>query len=374
MTGLADLFEAEPRVAESATPSDPDAASRKLDRLVGMRREANPPVRVNIDTLGLIAMVDAAERDAAPIALSAGKASQGSRRRRSGRRVDWINVGAAAVAAVVVVATAGFAGVQAANASPAAVAVQALEEDQAALASAERGLAAGIERASTTVSDGLADAASTRESIVDIDETMLDAEARTTVLAAIDDYSEALEDIDIPALPEPHALGSVDEESLDAVASAIDEVRERSAVLDEMSAEVRELRSRADGAGTRYLQALTAFAESFPGRADAEIEANPNALQEFRDAVASAGDTVETAPLNDDAGRTALAEYEDAVRALRDDDERARIAVENAQQAERDAIQQEIDNQAPQEPVEEEPEPTDPDETEPTDPDEPDQP
>lgn len=331
MSTLAALFGTDQRVTRADLDAERTDTARGLEEVVGPRRQEAPPTRVHADTSRLVALVDAAERDSGrPVFVPA--VAKGSRRRRP-RRIDWINLSAAVLAGVVVVGTIGFAGVQAAGASPASVASQALEEDRAALASAEQGMNAAVERFTTEVNTGEAQAAAARGAILALDETMIDTAARTTVVAAADAYIASLQGIVLPALPEPYTATDVDEESLTEVAAALDEVRERSAAVDDAVTEIRALRTSVEQSGTVYLQALSAFASTFPARAAIEVEEYPVADQEFRDAVTAAAATLATAPLNEASGQQALTAYQDAVQALRDDDLRARIAEEERRQA-----------------------------------------
>lgn len=332
MSTLAGLFANDERARRADVDAGGDDAVRTLDHVVGPRRQTTPPTRVNVDTTRLVALVDAAERDTSPAAFAPSAATSKGRRRP--RRIDWINVSAAVLATVVVVGTVGFAGVQAAGASPAAVASQALDEDRAALASAEQGMNAALERFTTEVTTGETQAAAARSAILGLDETVVDAAARSTVVAAADSYIASLGGVVLPALPEPYTATEVDEESLTAVAAALDEVRERSAEVDDAVTEIRALRTTVEQRGTVYLQALTTFAATFTARAAIEVDENPVADQEFRDAVIAAAATLATAPLNEASGQQALTAYQDAVLALRDDDLRARIAEEEQREAE----------------------------------------
>ena len=309
-----------------------DDAVRTLDHVVGPRRQTTPPTRVNADTTRLVALVDAAERTGTTAAFSPSAASAKGRRRV--RRVDWISVSAAVVAAVVVGGTAVFAGVQAAASSPAAVASQALDEDRAALASAEQGMNAALERLSADVATAETAATATRAAIVGLDETAVDPGARSTLVTAVDAHLTSLADVSLPATPEPYVATEVDEESLSAVAAALDEVRERSAEIDETVTEVRRLDAVVVENDAAYLEALRTFAATFTARAATEVEENPAADQEFRDAVTTAAAAVAAAPLNDASGQQALIAYQDAVFALRDDDLRVRLEEEQRREFE----------------------------------------
>ncbi|WP_091230744.1 hypothetical protein [Microbacterium sp. 3J1] len=333
MTTLEALFAHDQRTARVDDGIRRDDGSA-LAEVVGPRRQATPPTRVNTDTTRLVALVDAAERDASPVLSGAPGAPTKGRRRI--RRIDWINVSAAVLALVVVVGTIGFAGVRAASASPATVASEALAADRAALASAERGMNAALERLNTLIADGKAQATAARTAIAGLDETVVDSAARSAAVAAADAYLASLDGVVLPPLPEPYAAASVDEESLSAVAAALDEVRERSAEVDDAVVEIRNLRTSVEQSSTGYLQALSAFASTFPARAAVEVDVNSSAEQEFRDAVTTAAASLAGAPLNEAGGQQALIAYQDAVLALREDEERALIEAEERAAIEND--------------------------------------
>jgi len=283
-----------------------------------------------------------------------------ARKSRGYRRIDWLNVGAAAIAIVVAVGAATFTGVQMASASPTAGAVQILTSDEAALAGAEQGVVASIERLDETIQKGIADAAALRKTLVSLRETdeqpaTADRDSLNAAVAAVDAYEKALSEITLPLAPEPYVRGDVDKNSLQSVGDAIDRVQESSESVDAVAEDVRVVQTDVDGLATNFTAALAKFASSFAAHAQTEIENYPVAEQGFRDAVTAAAVAVGSAQLTSPAGQSSLATYRDAVIALHDDDYRARVEEEAARD------NQQNNNWTP--PATEEP--TDPGSTEP---------
>ncbi|PRA81992.1 hypothetical protein [Microbacterium sp. MYb66] len=352
--------------ARSSRPGPEEAQGREehdLEQVVGARRSAAPSTRVHADTARLLALVDAAEKAPGPAPLAAGEAGRATPR-RGARRIDWISVSAATLAVTVVLGTLGFAGVQMANASPAATAAQALEEDEAALASAERGMTAAVDRLSAEIASGASQSTTTRSVIQGLEESIAEPDAQAAALAAVDAYAAALAGVVLPEVPQAFAPADVDEDSLTEVAAALDEVRERSAAVDDAVIEIRALRAAVDQNATTYRQALDVFAATFAARAALEVEENSSAGQELRDAVTAAAAALTTVPLDEAAGHQALAAYQEAVLALRREGERARIEAEAQAERARNAggrggqgAEENVDGST-----------TPPDETTPTDP------
>ncbi|CAH0220824.1 hypothetical protein [Microbacterium sp. Bi121] len=339
----------------------------KLDTLVGPRRRAEPVVHDGRDVVRLKALVNSAAVNSSPTLTSPRFVKNAKARKSRGyRRIDWLNVGAAAIAIVVAVGTATFTGVQMASASPTAGAVQILTSDEAALAGAEQGVMASIERLDETIQKGITEAAALRKTLVSLQETdeqpgTADSDSLNAAIAAVDVYEKSLSEIVLPAAPKPYVRGDVDKNSLQSVGDAIDRVQESSEVVDSGAEEVRTARASVDGLGTTFTTALATFASSFAAHAQAEVENYPVAEQEFRDAVAAAAAVVGSAQLNTSAGQNALAAYRDAVIALHDDDYRARVEEEAARDNQQNnnwtppATEEPVDPGATEPPVEQPP-------------------
>lgn len=312
----------------------PDAA--KLEALVGAPRRADVPLDEGRDAVRLVAMVEAAAVHSSPTLVSGGFLKSAKQNKARGyRRVDWLNVGAAAIAIVVAAGAATFTGVQMASASPAEGAVQILTTDEAALASAEQAAAASKARLEETIQAGAEDATALRTAVGVLAETeeqpaTADPAALASVIQAVDGYTAALGEVALPEIPATYERGDVDTGSLQSVGDAIDRVQEASVEVDAVAEQLRTLRASVDALTATFTTQLATFATSFAGHAQAEAEAYPVAEQEFRDAVSAAAATIAATPLNSPAGAAALTAYRDAVIALHDDDYRARVEEEEA--------------------------------------------
>lgn len=338
MSTLDDLFAGDRRTPSAARDHGATAFSAKLEHLVGEPRRESPSVHGDAETLRLREMVAAPLVAGAADGGSLPRASTAPLRRGRGRRlrIDPVNAIAAALAVAAVVGAAGFAGIKGASASPAETAAEALREDKAALASAEQGLEAAAGRLDAQTSSENEMAAATRAALVELDGTIVDPVARDAAVAAADAYIGALRTLEPPALPQPSPPSPVDTGSLPEVAAAIDDLRARAGLVDEALTQVRLLRATAESHRSPFIQALRSFAVGFTDRAESEVRANPAAALEFRDAVTAAGVRVSTAPLHEPDGQEALIAYEEAVWALRADDRRERLEVEQAQRGQRD--------------------------------------
>ncbi len=240
---------------------------------------------------------------------------------------------------------------KAASTSPAETAAEALTEDRAALDSAMQGLQAAAGRLNAQTSAESEAAAAARSMLVELDVTVVDPVARDAAVAAADTYIGALRTLVTPALPQLKPPSPVDTGSLPDVAAAIDDVRAQAQLVDERLTQVRLLRATAESHRPPFIQALSSFAAGFSDRAEREVRANPAATAQFRDAVTAAAARVATAALNEPDGQAALLAYQEAVRALRADDRRERLEVEQAQrgQADQSAEEQGGDPTAPPE-------------------------
>jgi len=310
--------------------------TEKLEALIGPPRRAEEPLGAGRDAVRLVSMVESAAVTSSPSLVSPGFLKNAKQKKvRGHRRIDWLNVGAAAIAIVVAVGAAAFTGVQMASATPAAGAVQILETDEETLAGAEQAVAASKARLEETIATGLADAAAVRKAVAVLAESeeqprTADAEALAKILRSVDAYKKGLSAITVPEAPTAYERGAVDTGSLQSVGDAIDKVQESSDAVDVAAEELRTARAKADELGAAFTKRLAAFAASFRADAQAEVEAFPVAGQEFRDAVVAAAAAIEATPLTTADGAKALRAYRDAVIALHDDDYRARVAAEEA--------------------------------------------
>lgn len=345
-----------------------DQTPAGLEALVGRPRMSRGTDDVGHDLPRLVAMVEAAAANRAPMPASSAPSSV----RRSRRRIDWVSTLAGAAAVVAVSVASSFAVVQAANASPTGDATALLRSDQDAVISAELGLTASRVRieeqiaagatAAQTFETGLAALVPTEEEQPFVEPAVFEAAA-----SAATQYQVALEAITVPEALPAWTAPPVDEESLASVAAAIDEVQARAALVDDASAEVRSTRQSLEGPTATFAAGVSAFRASVSASTQAVLDDAPFAEQSLRDALSVASTAVGSADLTTAAGAAALEGYRDAVRAVRDDKRRA------AEEAERQRVEDQrryddTQTEQPTDPVTEEPTPPE-DPTAPTEPD-----
>lgn|GEM_PF-1503305 len=308
------------KTRDRARLRESDAAARVggLDSLVGRKRTTRIADGAGHDLPRLVAMVDAAAADRAPMPVIPAPSST----RRPVRRIDWLSVltGAAAVVAVAVAST--FTAVQIANASPTGDAAALLQSDAESLLSAELGLAASRLRVEGQVQTGLSTAQAFQGTLATLapaedEDPFFDTATVDAGSAAAAQYIATLQAIVVPEeLPE-WATPKADEQSLSSVAAAIDEVSTRAALVDEQTSELRSVRQNVENAAVGFTAGVDAFRAGVGTSALRELEDAPDARQELRDAVTLAATTAGAADLTTEAGVATLVAYRDAVRALR---------------------------------------------------------
>ncbi|WP_334148976.1 hypothetical protein [Microbacterium sp.] len=290
-----------------------------LDSLVGRKRTTRVADGAGHDLPRLVAMVDAAAADRAPMPVVPSPSST----RRPQRRIDWLSVltGAAAVVAVAVAST--FTAVQIANASPAGDAAALLQSDAESLLSAELALAAARLRVEGQVQTGLATAQAFQGTLATLapaedEDPFFDSATVDAGNATAAQYIAALQAValpeDLPEWTEP----TVDEQSLSSVATAIDEVQARAGLVDEQNSELRSVRQDIESAAAGFTTGVDAFRAGVGASAQRELDDAPDARQVLRDAVTLAATTAGAADLTTEAGVATLVAYRDAVRALRE--------------------------------------------------------
>lgn len=310
--------------------------NEKLEALVGAPRRADASLDEGRDAVRLVAMVEAAAVNSPPTLASGGFLKNAKQKKVRGyRRIDWLNVGAAAVAIVAAAGAATFTGVQVASASPTQGAVQILTTEEAALSGAEQAALASKARLEDTIQTAAADTAALRAAVSVLAETeeqpaTADSAALAKVTQSIDGYTASLGEIVVPETPVEYERGKVDTGSLQSVGDAINRVQEASVEVDAVAEQLRATRVNVDALTAALAKQLATFATSFAGHAQAEIDEYPVAEQEFRDAVMAAAATIAATPLNTPAGVAALTAYRGAVIAMHDDDYRARVEEEEA--------------------------------------------
>lgn len=177
-----------------------------------------------------------------------------------------------------------------------------------------------------------------------------DEAARTAAAQAVAAYADALGALELPAEPEPVVEApTVDsDERLDRALAALDAAETQA---DERIAAVGDVRNRMAALDADFSAALESFRGSLPPRAEIILGENPDAVEDFRVAVASAAqsaaDAADPAQLEQ-----RLKEFASAVDALRADQHRAAVAIEQErlEQEQREAEERER-QQAPQAPA-----------------------
>ncbi|CAH0213277.1 hypothetical protein SRABI76_02320 [Microbacterium oxydans] len=309
--------------------ADAAASIGGLDALVGRRRTTRIADGAGHDLPRLVAMVEAAAADRAPMPLVPAPSST----RRPPRRVDWLSVltGAAAVVAVAVAST--FTAVQIANASPAGDAAVLLQSDAESLLSAELGLTASRLRVEGQLQTGLSNAQAFQGALAtlapaDDEDPFFDAATVDAANATAAQYIAALQTVALPEeLPE-WIKPTVDEQSLSSVATAIDEVQARAGLVDGQNSELRSIRQNIENATAGFTAGVDALRAAVGASAQRELDDVSGARQTLRDAVTLAAANVEAADLTTEAGVATLVAYRDAVRALRANQS---LAVEEAE-------------------------------------------
>lgn len=316
---------------------DVDALSGGLEALVGRPRMTRVTDDIGHDLPRLVAMVDAAAANRAAMPVDSAPSSV----RRSRRRIDWLSAvtGAAAVVAVAVASV--FTVVQVANASPAADAVAVLQSDEDTLISAELGLTASRARIEEQIAKGATTAQTFQAAIAvfapaEDEEPFVDAAVLDAANGAAAQYTATLDAIEMSESLPKWKAPSVDEDSLASVAAAIDEVQERSALVDELTAEVRTTRQSVETATAAFTAGVDSFRASLGASTQAVLDDAPDAQQSLRDALTIAAANATAADLTTPAGAAALQGYRDAVRALREGQTLAAEEAERERERERE--------------------------------------
>lgn len=322
MTGLSALFPNGPRSdAPGRAQLDDHHTVRRLREMIGEPRDTRGPVRPLADTDALMRRVEAAAKNAAPIAVGTADASRPATRTR--RRWDPLATSVGALAVVAAVAAAAVGGVQMATASPAASSLVSLEADEATLQNAHQALTATRNRIVSDIETQTAAAALLRSALVSTSTapdpasdgdviSVTDPTALATALAAVDAYAAGLAAITVPKVPAEYRRGDIDEESLEDVGSAIDGAQEKLVALDGVTTEMRSIRTQLDALRPPADAAVAAYAATFPGSAEAAKSGFPDADDALQALLAEAAARVGASGLWGAAGVTALEGYRDA--------------------------------------------------------------
>lgn len=351
MTRLDQLFPDGPRAeGVPAFVVDDRHTVNRLTQLIGAPRSTVTRVPAT-DVVGLAGMVDRAAADTRPAEASRAVLVRGSRRRPH-RRVDVLTISTAALAVVAVVTAAVVGGIQAASASPAADSLKVLESDEAEIQNATQALSSGIDRLNEQVRTERADAAALKTALETMrsvpDPTrwewedprtvpLVGAAALDAAIAEQDAYIAALAAVDLPAKVGSYTRADIDEDSLDEVATAIDDAQTALGEIDDAAAALRDARTRVGAVVDAHAAKLQAYADTYATLATTLVEDNGDAERPLRDAVSTAGAAVVSSRLAGPAGVEALMTFRDAAIALMAD--QVRVIREQEEQARRDAAQ-----------------------------------
>ncbi|KJQ55095.1 hypothetical protein [Microbacterium sp. SA39] len=345
MTALSDLFPDGSRADTSGGARLDDRHTvHRLREMIGEPRDVRGVTRPIADTDELIRRVEAASKNAVPVADESGDVARPVKRSR--RRFDPLTTIAGSLAVVAVLAAAAVGGVQMATASPAASSLTALEDDEAAIQNGLQSLTTTRDRILADVESQTADAAllrgalvststapdpaSDREGVIDVTDPAVLAPA----LAALDAYAAGLAAITVPEVPAEYSRGDIDDESLEDVAKAIDTAQERLLALDSATAEMRSIRTQLDALRPPAELAVATYAATFAGAADAAISRYPDADASLHTALTEAAARIGAGGLWGVAGEAALASYRDAFVAVAAD--QLRVDIERADERERE--------------------------------------
>lgn len=308
------------RLRDTETP----APAGGLDALVGRRRQKRVTDGAGQDLPRLVAMVDAAAADRAPMPMVSTPTSI----RRSRRRIDRVSAVAAAVAVVTVALASTFTAVQIANASPVGDAAVQLQSEQDTLLAAESGLTASRVQVAEQIESGVAAAESFQTALrslvpSEVEQPFVSAEAFAAADTAAAQYTAALRAIALPEELPRWSPPQTDEESLASVAAAIAEVQARAELVDGIDGELRAARQSTEAAATGFTSGADAFSAALLASTPGVLDDAPAAQQSLRDALMLASTAAGAADLTTAEGAAALLAYRDAVRAVRDDQARA---------------------------------------------------
>jgi hypothetical protein len=308
---------------------DATALAGELDAVVGRRRRTRISAGAGHDVPRLVAMVDAAAADRVPTTVSPEPAAT----RRVARRLDWMTVVAGSLAVVAVAVASTLTAVQIATASPVSDALVLLESDEETLSSAEQSLSFSRDRVAQQIDTGERRAAALQANLAvltpETDETpFVGPDALAALTAAAATYQGALDAVTLPeALPAWNSA-KTDEDSLTSVAAALDEVQERAVLVEASAADLRGVRTAVENADESFAVALDTFAAAVGGGLQTELDASPDPEQALRDAVQAASARAVAVDLTSPEGAAALRAYVDSVRALRTDQLRTAVALE----------------------------------------------
>lgn len=250
---------------------------------------------------------------------------------RQARRPRWVGRGSGgavgalsiilAVAAVAMLAgTTAFAIVQRATTSPAVEAMESLREREAELRNDTYGLRTSLDLL-TSVVDRAATSSQSAGAVL----PGLAGRVEEPPLAATDASRVALDSAvaSVPVVTVPvYRRGPIDEQSLESVGRAIDEVRRTRESLPPLIAQVRQARSDVSAALDGFSGRLRELGASIPATAERVVQTQVAAGRTYRDSVTAAAADVVSAQQSGSDGLAEMAAFAAAVDALNTENER----------------------------------------------------
>lgn len=275
----------------------------------------------------------------APTAALRAHSAGGSDARAKGRRQlrwDPLNIVAAVVAALALLFTMVLGGAAWASQSPLSESLDLLASDEARLADS-RDLAAQTRLAlSNDLTELQAEIAAFEAARIGAGDSV-DAAASKKLADVTAVRVLALDEFELAQVPAPYHR-SFDVSTERGIAQAQNAVAESQLLVDQSAKALEQQQLWLVSQRKEYLADVAAFAKTIPARAETIVGENPDASDAERAAVTAAAQAILTEQAGDKTGAVALARYSQSVVALRAANEEGRIAREAAEQAERDAI------------------------------------
>ncbi|WP_431796606.1 hypothetical protein [Microbacterium enclense] len=251
-------------------------------------------------------------------------ARPGRRPRRGGRgsggAVGALSIVLSVAAVAMLAGTTTFAIVQRATASPAAEAMESLREREAELRNETDGLRTSLDLMTAVVDQAATLSQSAAATLPGL-AGRVEEPPRAAVEAsrtALDAVVASVPDVTVPV----YERATIDEQSMEAVGNAIDEVRRTREKLPPLIAQVREARSGVSSALDSFRERLRELGASVPATAERLVQTQVAAGRTYRDAVTTAAAGVVSAQQTGSDGLAEMAAFATAVDTLNTENRR----------------------------------------------------
>lgn len=298
---------------DSARGVEPSSAS-DLSAVVGGAPSPSPKAGTELADMVGAAMPRSDDRGwMAPELAEAGRRPRFSGGGRGGS-VGVFSIVVAVAAVAMLAGTTTFALVQRATANPAVEAMDGLREREAELRNEIKGLQTSSDLLAAVVEEARASSESAAGVLPALRGRVLDAplDAADSARTALDSAVLSVPNVIVP----DYQRGAVDEQSLQAVGGALDEVRRQRDTLPALIAQVRSSRSGVSSALDDFRTRLRDLGASIEGTAEQIVQSEDAAAESFREAVTNAASGVRAAQQTGGDGLTELAAFASAVDAL----------------------------------------------------------